>query len=265
MTQSKSGAVAKKTEQALATPTVDLAAVLKMAGAGQENITQEDTGTPRVSILQQMSPELDDIEGAKAGMILSKMDKHVWPGNTGIKALVCNYEKVYLEWQDRGTGSSAPVNIFQPKDRPADAVRGTDGKMRLPNGNYLEESANFYVLILDDNGKVPRTAVISMKGTQLKAARSWNYSLKNEFIQDPNTKQYHPAPTFMRIYNLTTLKTQNDKGSWYTWSVAKDEMLEDKNIFEFAVQFHQSIKAGEHTVKYDREETKEDSSEDIPF
>ena len=265
MTQSKSGAVAKKTEQALATPTVDLSAVLKMAGAGQENITQEDTGTPRVSILQQMSPELDDIEGAKAGMILSKMDKHVWPGNTGIKALVCNYEKVYLEWQDRGTGSSAPVNIFQPKDRPADAVRGTDGKMRLPNGNYLEESANFYVLILDDNGKVPRTAVISMKGTQLKAARSWNYSLKNEFIQDPNTKQYHPAPTFMRFYKLTTLKTQNDKGSWYTWSVAKDEMLEDKNIFEFAVQFHQSIKAGEHTVKYDREETKEDSSEDIPF
>ena len=105
MTQKQSGAVTKKAEQALATPTIDLAAVLKVAGAGQENITQEDTGTPRVSILQQMSPELDDIEGAKAGMILSKMDKHTWAGNTGIKVLVCNYEKVYLEWQDRGTYS----------------------------------------------------------------------------------------------------------------------------------------------------------------
>jgi hypothetical protein len=52
-------------------------------------------------------------------MILSKTDKHVWAGNPGIKVLVCNYEKVYLEWQDRGTGSNAPVNIFQPKDRPA--------------------------------------------------------------------------------------------------------------------------------------------------
>jgi len=265
MTQKQSGAVTKKAEQALATPTIDLSEILKVVGAGQENITQEDTGTPRVSILQQMSPELDDIEGAKAGMILSKTDKHVWAGNPGIKVLVCNYEKVYLEWQDRGTGSSAPVNIFQPKDRPVDAVRGTDGKMRLPNGNYLEESANFYVLIMDEEGKVPRPAIISMKGTQLKASRSWNYSLKNEFIQDTNTKQYHPAPTFMRFYNLTTLKTQNDKGSWYTWSVAKDDMLEDKHLFDLALKFYKSIKAGEHTVKYDREETEKESSEDIPF
>jgi len=263
MTQKQSGAVTKKAEQAVATSTISLADVLKLAGAGQENITQEDKGTPRVSILQQMSPELDSIENAKAGMILSKMDSKVWPGTPGIKVLVCHYDRVYLEWQDRGTGSNAPVNIFHPKDRPNDAVRGADGKMRLSNGNYLEESGNFYVLILD--GSVPKPAIISMKGTQLKAARSWNYSLTNEFIQDPNTKQFVPAPTFYRIYNLSTLKTQNDKGSWFIWSISKDEILEDLGLFEAAAKFHTSIKKGEQVIKYDREEIKEDSSEDIPF
>ena len=69
-------------------------------------------------------------------------------GADGIKVIVCGYVKEWPEWQDRGTGSSAPVNVFTPQSKPRDAVRGDDGKFRLPNGNYIEETANFYVLIL---------------------------------------------------------------------------------------------------------------------
>ena len=77
-----------------------------------------------------------------------------------------------MEWTDRGKGASAPVNIFEPKDKPTNAVRGDDGKFRLENGNYLEECANFYVLLLN-GGAAPEPAILSMKATQLKAARSW--------------------------------------------------------------------------------------------
>lgn len=265
MTQTKTGAVTKKAEQAVSVAEVSLADLAKLQGLGTENITSEDQGTPRIVILQQMSPELDGIENAKAGMILNKATGEVIGDKDGLNVLVCGYEKVYLEWQDRGKGSGAPVNIFQPHNRPTDAVKGDDGKMRLPSGNYLEESANFYVLIDDNSGQPPVAGVVSMKGTQLKAARSWNYSLKNEFLKSSDGK-FFPAPSFSRYYNLKTVKTQNDKGSWFIWSVAKGELIEDKNVLDMAIKFNASIKKGEVTTKYDREETDStENSEDIPF
>lgn len=266
MTQTKSGTVAKKTENAVSVGEVSLADLAKLQGLGTENISNEDQGTPRIVILQQMSPELDGIENAKAGMILNKATNSIIGDKDGIDVLVCGYEKVYLEWQDRGKGSGAPVNIFQPKDRPTDAVKGDDGKMRLSNGNYLEESANFYVLVMKEPGEPPLPGVISMKGTQLKASRTWNYSLKNEFLKDSNGK-FFPAPSFSRFYNLKTVKTQNDKGSWFIWSVAKGEILDDKNVLDAALAFYKSIKQGEVTTKYDRDdaEAKTENSEDIPF
>ena len=41
----------------------------------------------------------------------------------------------------------------------------------LPNGNYLENTANHFVVVL---GTVPSTALVSMTRTQLKVSRSWN-------------------------------------------------------------------------------------------
>ena len=85
----------------------------------------------------------------------------------------------------RGITDVSSLNVFTPQNKPTDAVRGDDGKFRLPNGNYIEETANFYVLIL--GGATPQPAILSMSKTGLKHARNWAYSLKNEFIQNPKT------------------------------------------------------------------------------
>jgi len=262
MTSKANGAVTTKTEQQVAT--IDVANLEQFAGTGLDTITTDDIATPRLKVLAQMSPELDEIEGAKAGMILNSVSKKAYPGNTGINVVVCGYDKVWLEWQDRGKGSSAPVNIFSPQDKPQNAVRGDDGKFRLENGNYLEECANFYVLLLN-GGVAPEPAIISMKATQLKAARSWAYSLKNEFIQNPKTKKVFLAPSFYRVYKLTTMKQSNDKGSWYGWVVEKDEFLTNESTFDMAAKFNESVKKGIIKPKYDDEVEAQGSSEDIPF
>ena len=255
------GAVTTKTENL---PAMNLESLVEFAGAGLDTITSDDMQTPRLKVLAAMSPEVDELDGAKAGMILNNVSKKLYSGQDGIKVVVCGYEKVWLEWTDRGKGSSAPVNIFDPKDKPTNAVRGDDGKFRLENGNYLEECANFYVLLLND-GAAPEPAILSMKATQLKAARSWAYSLKNEFIQNPKTKQLFLAPSWYRIYHLTTTKQQNDKGSWYGWVVDKDEFLSDEATFDMAAGFNESVRKGKVTAKYDDEGDSSNSSEDIPF
>jgi hypothetical protein len=255
------GAVTTKTENL---PAMNLESLVEFAGAGLDTITSDDMQTPRLKVLAAMSPEVDELDGAKAGMIFNNVSKKLYSGQDGIKVVVCGYEKVWLEWTDRGKGASAPVNIFEPKDKPTNAVRGDDGKFRLENGNYLEECANFYVLLLND-GAAPEPAILSMKATQLKAARSWAYSLKNEFIQNPKTKQLFLAPSWYRIYHLTTTKQQNDKGSWYGWVVNKDEFLSDEATFDMAAGFNESVRKGKVTAKYDDEGDSSNSSEDIPF
>lgn len=262
MTNAKAnGAVTTKAEKL---PAMNMENLEKFAGTGLDTITTDDIATPRLKVLAQMSPELEEIEGAKAGMILNSVSKKVYPGQEGIKVVVCGYEKVWLEWQDRGKGSSAPVNIFSAKDKPTNAVRGDDGKFRLESGNYLEECANFYVLLLN-GGVAPEPAIISMKATQLKAARSWAYSLKNEFIQNPTSKKLFLAPSWYRIYELTTTKQSNDKGSWYGWVVNKGEFLNKEDTFDMAANFNESVRKGIVKPKYDDEVESSSSDQDTPF
>jgi len=262
MTNAKAnGAVTTKAEKL---PAMNMENLEKFAGTGLDTITTDDIATPRLKVLAQMSPELEEIEGAKAGMILNSVSKKVYPGQEGIKVVVCGYEKVWLEWQDRGKGSSAPVNIFSAKDKPTNAVRGDDGKFRLESGNYLEECANFYCLLLN-GGVAPEPAIISMKATQLKAARSWAYSLKNEFIQNPKTKKLFLAPSWYRIYTLTTTKQSNDKGSWYGWVVNKGDFLNSEDTFDMAANFNESVRKGIVKPKYDDEVETSNASGDIPF
>lgn len=262
MTNNKAnGAVTTKADKL---PAMNMENLEKFAGTGLDTITTDDIATPRLKVLAQMSPELEEIDGAKAGMICNSVSKKIYSGQDGISVVVCGYDKVWLEWQDRGKGSSAPVNIFSPVDKPTNAVRGDDGKFRLESGNYLEECANFYCLLLN-GGVAPEPAIISMKATQLKAARSWAYSLKNEFIQNPKTKKLFLAPSWYRIYTLTTTKQSNDKGSWYGWVVNKGDFLNSEDTFDMAANFNESVRKGIVKPKYDDEVETSNASGDIPF
>jgi hypothetical protein len=262
MTNNKAnGAVTAKADKL---PAMNMENLEKFAGTGLDTITTDDIATPRLKVLAQMSPELEEIDGAKAGMICNSVSKKIYSGQDGISVVVCGYDKVWLEWQDRGKGSSAPVNIFSPVDKPTNAVRGDDGKFRLESGNYLEECANFYCLLLN-GGVAPEPAIISMKATQLKAARSWAYSLKNEFIQNPKTKKLFLAPSWYRIYTLTTTKQSNDKGSWYGWVVNKGDFLNSEDTFDMAANFNESVRKGIVKPKYDDEVESSSSDQDTPF
>ena len=58
--------IAKKEDKV---PALNLTLMEEDASSGLENVHQEDLATPRLKVLMQLSPELEDIEGAKAGMI----------------------------------------------------------------------------------------------------------------------------------------------------------------------------------------------------
>ena len=246
--------VAEKKNSALAT--FDMEAD---AQQGTQNISQEDLALPFLKILGQLSPEVNKrdgkyVEGAEPGKIINTVTNALYDT---INVIPVFYKRQYIEWQDRGTtGSGAPVAIHDAdSDIVNQTTRGKDYKGRLPNGNYLDNTASHFVLTLGDN---PQTALISMKSTQLKVSRKWNSMMMGIKMQGKNG--LFTPPTYSHIYNLSTVQMSNDKGTWFGWDVSKVGPVTDKAVYDMAKSFAESVGKGEIQAKHGSEETTKGSS-----
>jgi hypothetical protein len=142
------------------------------ASKGFENMTQDDMALPFVRILGQLSPQVTDgdakyIEGAKPGNIYNTVTSELYDGKKGIKVIPCYYKKDYPEWSDRGDGPGAPVAVHLPNSPVISTGKRDGSKIRLPNGNYLEETASYFVMVETKSGGYT-PSLITMKSTQLK-------------------------------------------------------------------------------------------------
>ena len=85
----------------------------------------------------------------------------------------------------------APVNIYpSSSDILSKTTRGGDFKDRLPNGNYIEKTAQHFVIVSGDS---PATALIAMKSTQLKTSRTWNSMIQQIKLKGRDGKLFTPA------------------------------------------------------------------------
>ena len=244
--------VATKKEGALATNIFEAD-----ADKGAQNISQEDLALPFIKVLGQLSPEVNErdgkyVEGAKPGRLINTVTNELY---MSINVLPVFYKRQYIEWQDRGASTGAPVAIHEAdSDILSQTTRGKDYKDRLPNGNYLENTASHFVILL---GSSPQTALISMKATQLKVSRKWNSMMMGIKMQGKNG--LFTPPTYSHIYSLKTVQMSNDKGTWFGWDVSKVGPIEDKSVYDIAKGFADQVGKGEIQAKHGSEESKTDS------
>ena len=245
--------VATKKEGALAVNTFEAD-----SNQGAQNISQEDLALPFLKILGQLSPEVNKrdgkyVEGAEPGKIINTVTNQLYDT---INVIPCHYKRQYIEWQDRGASSGAPVAIHNAdSDIVSQTTRGKDYKDRLANGNYLENTASHFVLTLGDN---PQTALISMKSTQLKVSRKWNSMMMGLKMQGKNG--LFTPPTYSHIYKLSTVQMSNDKGTWFGWDVSKVGPVEQKDLYDMAKSFALSVGKGEVQAKPEVQEQTKTSS-----
>ena len=228
------------------------------ANQGTQNISQEDLALPFLKILGQLSPEVNKrdgkyVEGAEPGKIINTVTNKLYDE---IEVIPVFYKRQYVEWADRGTSTGAPVAIHSAdSDIISQTTRGKDYKDRLANGNYLENTANHYVIYLNDT---PQQAMVSMKSTQLKVSRKWNSMMMGIKMQGKNG--LFTPPTYSHIYKLKTVQMSNDKGTWFGWDVEKVGPVGDKNIYDMAKSFATSVGKGEIIEKHGTEETTKSNS-----
>ena len=230
------------------------------ANKGAQNISQEDLALPFLKVLGQLSPEVNKrdgkfVEGAEPGKIINTVTSELYDT---VNIVPVFYKRQYVEWQDRGQSTGAPVAIHDPdSDIVGTTSRDKSYRDRLPNGNYLENTANHFVILL---GKSPTTALVSMKATQLKVSRKWNSMMMGIRMQGKNG--LFTPPTYSHIYNLKTVQMSNDKGTWFGWDVSKVGPVTDKSVYDTAKTFAERVGKGEVQAKHGTEEPK---AETTPF
>jgi len=230
-------------------PNNALAEVFSLAeakqGDGLSNVSTKDVMIPRIKLLQKMSPETDNesLPTAKAGQIFNSASQNVYDGPTGIRVVPCEYIRTYVEWAPEGTGNKAPVNIHPATSNVMSLAKKspTDNRFYLDNGNYVEETANHIVLILDDNNNVESRGILTMKSSQLKKSRQWNYMMMTATMEGGG-KTITP-PSYAIVYKLSTLQEETNGKKYYGWTVAKEGFVPTKEIFttgeSFALAFRQ--------------------------
>ena len=245
------------------------------AGEGQEFISARDVKLPILKILYANSPVLDESDGkyiasAKQGDIYNEVTGSLWKGKEGIVVVPCLYINTFNEWKDKGDSPGRPIKIHTDPSIMSDTKRSEDNKDRLPNGNYVEDTGNHFVFILDKDYLPQEQSLIAMKSTQKKKSKTWNSMMQTRRM--PGKKGYFRPPTWATTYRLTTTKESNSQNSWYGWVVEFDTFLEVAKFpktLEITRSFYQSSMKSDIFGKVDfgptQETTSTNSNKAVPF
>lgn len=206
----------------------------------------QDVALPFIAILQSNSPEVNPgdptyIEGAQSSMFINTVTRDIYEGRKeGLIIVPCYYERKLVEWVDRDKGGGWVADY--PTDHPIQRtlVKREDGKMVLPNGNFLVETAYQYVLIMDPETSSWSQAVIGMKSTALKKNRQLNNAIVTSKI--PGTEVQ--APRFMFPYVMRTEFEQKGSNSWWNFTFRKMDDPVDPVLYKQAKSFATMIKDG---------------------
>ena len=234
------------------------------AGRGFEEMSQEDFALPFLKALTGTSPEVGEVEGATPGMIYNTVTGELFDGKKGITVIPCAYIRQYIEWEPRGSGKGAPVAIYPSTSDILSKTHREPGNSKdfLDNGNYVETSANHYVLVVSEDG-VPSPALVVMKSTQLKKSRKWNSMMQSVKLQGLNG--LFTPPMYSQMYRITTVPESNDKGKWFGWEVERIGTVESAPLFQAARAFAVSVTSGQIRGKVEAEADEAGTNEAAPF
>ena len=242
---------------------LDISMFEEDAGRGMENMGQDDLALPFLKVLSGNDPVLDENEEARKGDIYNTVTGKIYKGKDGVRVVPCAYQRRFIQWAPRGSGTGAPVAIYEPGDALPKTVRSKeDNKDYIDDGSgqYMEATHQHFVYVLNEDGGA-ETALIAMKSTQLKKSRKWNSMMASRSMQGKNGP--FTPPRFSHIYHLRTVMEENSKGSWHGWEMSVEGPVTDVALYGRARAFADSISAGNVLVKHAGEEN--DDIGDVPF
>lgn len=238
------------------------------AGAGFENVSQDDIRIPLVKIAQALTPQIkpnkaEYIEGLVEGIPFNSATNRIYPD--GFKFIPVYYSKTYLEWipQSKGGGLAGvhgPEILTKTK-------KDDQGRDMLPNGNEVVTYAQWFGLILNEDGVVDQV-VIPMKGAAHKPSRNIMTVLKALMIDGPKGK-FNPPLYFNILKFSTVMETNKNNQDYFNWKITREgdinSLKNSAEVYGICKNLFNSIKDGTVKAAEDVAESQSAVDEDIPF
>ncbi len=226
-------------------------------------LTSDDFALPMLGLIQNLTQQ-KKVGSGEIGDIFNSVTKETYSGKDGLTVVPCFYERVYIEWAPRDKEQGKFVNMYPLSwDINAHTTLGSDGKTRYMNdnsGNYVEDTAQHYVMVVSEEDKYP--ALIAMKSTQLTSSRQWNTMKQSNTAKNKNGQVY-VKPYFSKMYQLSSVEVVK-RYTWYVWKAqpGRDLCEKDMTLYQTCRDFAKAAKAGAVNVEHGGDNT-EGSSVDL--
>ena len=187
------------------------------AGKGQEQI--QDTKTAYLKIAQTIRDETikqkpNYIPGLEAGQFFCSTTKKIYGNEVDVIVLSTRKNYMLVDLQDNFQG-------FADKIEPT-WQRDVDGRLRTPEGLIARVQYSFLVVTPDN---LDEPMVLTMKKSDVPAARDWNTMIKNAKLEDGKS----PAPIFGCVWTLSTVFREGEKGNWFSLTTGKASSIKFKS------------------------------------
>ena len=214
------------------------------AGMGMEGADKDSYAVPFLAILQSNSPQLETLEGAKAGMFLNTVTNELYDT---VDVLPVAFQRRYLAWAPRsGGGGFRGEHTVAEVESPANPLgwkrlkdhNGVE-QMTLPDGAILKDTRSHFVIVAANGSQ----AILSLSSTQIKKSKRWMSRQQSIQLKDAQGRMYTPA-SFSHAYRLSTITEENDRGKWKGLVIDLVGPVRDIQLYEAAKKFHKLIVEG---------------------
>jgi hypothetical protein len=197
----------------------------------QPEFGADEMAVPRLKVAQDLTPQVKKSEsayipGLEAGDIFNTVTEKVWKGREGIYLVPCAFVVSYTEWVPRSKGGGMVADrsdeeniagLWQQFRREQD-----DGRVRciLENGNELNRTPTYFVMIVDPETGQFEEAVFGLSGSMAKVSKKWNSVIASRRLKRSNGAIFTPLPCAF-FYRAATVVQRKDSDSWYGLSVTR--------------------------------------------
>lgn len=195
------------------------------AGQGLDDLDSSDRSVPFLKVLEKNSPEIETVDGAKAGMIIDTATLKLYDT---IRFVPACREHAFVEWVpiDNGGGLVASYGMNEDIAKWAKTQRG---KISLRNGNDLVETFYLFGILLpeegDDEGEA-KPVVISFTSTRIKTYKSIVNRSDSIMLMGAGGRKFK-APWFCHVWRIGTLKKVDGNQSWFLYTAEFDSPNKD--------------------------------------
>lgn len=237
------------TSRALAKP-INFAAD---ARKGQETMSMADFAIPRLTILQDLSPQVQKrdalyIADAEPGDICDVVTGVLYDGNEGITFIPVSYSRDHIEWIPRKKGGGFVANHGADGSIIDKCERGDKGEITTKDGHEIKITPTYFGFLVDDSTGEFSPFVLGMTGSQAKKSRKWNTMINQLRVKDDSTGESFNPAMWYRSYKLATVPENNDQGSWFGWAITPGtntvDLPQGEKIYRDAIIFREGIQSG---------------------